>query len=120
MKCYRSEGTPGWMAPELLRPGPRKQIPHPKTDMYAYGFIIFHVITRCQPWSNYVDIHSGSIIQTKRSVQEAATIEGKRPLFPDGCPDCFVKLAKNCWDGDETLWKTIRPSCTLIVEELGS
>jgi hypothetical protein len=83
-------GTPLWMAPELLE-GKRKY--DNKVDVYAYGIVLFEILTQALPWSE---------IPQRRFIDHLteAVLSGKRPTVPEGlvcADDRYVDLMEKCW-----------------------
>jgi serine/threonine protein kinase len=84
-------GTPLWMAPELLE---GKRSYDNKVDVYAYGIVLFEILTQALPWT---EIPSKFFMT---SLTEAV-LGGKRPTVPEEgvvCPDeRYVELMEKCW-----------------------
>ena len=79
----QAKGTAAYMAPELLEANIFTQ----KTDVYAFGLIIWEVLTGEIPWAGL----NGMQIGMKLLAQNA------RPPVPDGAPDDLVQLMTRCW-----------------------
>jgi len=79
------------MAPELFVPSAK---PSKEADMYAFGMVIFEVVTGARPFGQ------------RRAVELLLpTIEGTRPDRPEnptavGFGQGTWELAEKCWDGD--------------------
>jgi hypothetical protein len=84
-------GTPLWMAPELLE---GKKSYDGKVDVYAYGIVLFEILTQTLPWSDIPE----KFFMNRLS---EAVLSGKRPAMPEEgvvCPDeRFVELMEQCW-----------------------
>lgn len=77
----RSE-APCWTAPEIIRGEAYDE----RVDVYAFGIIMWEVLTRREPYSgrNFMDV-----------VLEV--IAGQRPHIPSDCPESFEEMMTHCW-----------------------
>lgn len=100
-KMTQSIGTPHWMAPELLATG---SIYNHKVDVYAYGIVLWEILTRQYPY-NFLD-HQQIVVQVLTN--------DARPEIPDNTPPRLADLIRKCWDRSPE----IRPSFNRIVTEL--
>ncbi|KAF9785123.1 kinase-like domain-containing protein [Thelephora terrestris] len=114
MSCssHLDGGTLVFMSPELLAPqkfGINHQRPTPQSDVYAFGLVIFQVITGELPFRGFGP--TGHIYPV---------IEGKRPDKPDNAPaigfsDPLWAFTQRCWHAD----MKERPQVAEVVEHLG-
>eukprot|EP00727_Mastigamoeba_balamuthi_P005750 m51a1_g1795 putative serine threonine kinase (999) ;mRNA; r:413798-418262 len=75
-----------WMAPEILTESKYSEM----SDVYAYGMVMYEILTRKNPFHNVPALALVSSI-----------IEGKRPELPAtlaGFSDGYVALMRQCWD----------------------
>jgi len=79
-------GTPHWMAPELFDGGKYSN----KVDVYAYGMLLWEILTESSPFSG------------KTAVQIAFDIckKMKRPSIPTRTPSALKDLINLCWAQD--------------------
>lgn len=82
----RTVALPTWLAPEVVAEDEYTE----KSDVYAYGIILWELITRRHPFDEY----------SWMAELEEAIIDGKRPPIPLECPTVWSNLIKRCWDGD--------------------
>ena len=78
-----AKGTPAYMAPELLQ----SNIFTEKTDVYAYGMIVFEVLAGDTPWSGL----------NQMQIMMQACIQKDRPKLDGGAPADLVALMQRCW-----------------------
>ncbi|ESO93984.1 hypothetical protein LOTGIDRAFT_104546 [Lottia gigantea] len=81
-KNKQIQGSPGWMAPELLLNGEVTV----KADVYSFGIILWEMVTRKHPYEGC------SMFQVCAQVRL-----NQRPEFPDHCPSELRKLIQKCW-----------------------
>jgi len=99
-------GTLLWMAPEVLA----KKSFNEKVDVYAFGVVMFEIVTGCLP---YVNPDDGSFPDNL----ECSVIKNRRPdvsLVPPDCPHALRELIVDCWHHDPHM----RPSFETITEIL--
>jgi len=99
-------GTPIYMAPELLSPirfGKSSSRPTQPADIYAFGMVIYEVLTGFQPFH-----------EQKRGLFDLTyhIAHGLRPARPDnveqvGFGDGTWELVEECWMGEATRRPTI-------------
>jgi len=110
-KTQGMKGTPFWMAPEMIR----SQEWSEKTDVFAFGIILWEMLSGCIPYSHIAvrdqwDLLT-KIIQgirpdiTKIQIQDAAVKEEVIRL---------VRLIERCWSSEAKL----RPTMMQVVDEL--
>jgi len=100
-----------FMSPELLSPmkfGIKASMPTPQADIYAFGLVIFQVLTGEIPFRGLGPI--GFV---------HPVIEGLRPDKPEnalaiGFSDLLWTFVQRCWDGDRNL----RPKVPEVVTHL--
>ena len=94
-------GTPCWTAPEVIRGQQYDQT----IDIYAFGMVIWEVLTRKQPFagSNFMNI-------------SLEVLAGERPPIPSDGPNELKKLIKHCWHD----LPSKRPSMEQVVDVLAS
>ena len=86
-KMTQNMGTPIWMAPELIENGPYNAA----VDVYAYGMILYEMLTEKVPWEG----------QNQMQIFAAISTKDKRPEIPpelDG--NSMSNLIRQCWDRD--------------------
>jgi serine/threonine protein kinase len=106
MTTTTAGGTPLYMAPELLDPnkfGKTNSRPTQPADMYAFGMVIYEVLTGFDP---FYDKNYGTF-QFVRPV-----LDGARPTKPDnaekiGFGSGSWELVKECWKAKSTKRPTI-------------
>lgn len=102
-----SKGTWSYMAPELLHPrkfGLRNGRVSKQTDVYAFGIVVYEVLTGRPPYGAGVLRQAEIILRV---------MEGRRPSKPDKAGDiCFGggtwELARQCWDQDRDKRPTVK------------
>ena len=88
------------MAPELLQ----HNIFTEKTDVYAYGMIVFEVLTGDMPWRGL----------NQMQIMMQVCIQKDRPKIDGGAPDDLVALMQRCWDHEPDA----RPTFAAITAEI--
>ena len=91
-----------YTSPEALQTDEYTQ----KTDVFSYGMIIYAVVTGLQP-------RIAGVKEVQHS-QQAALVEGKRPVLPPGTSEVLATLITHCWEQNETL----RPTFAQILRTL--
>ena len=91
-------GTTVYIAPEIWI----NQKYSKSSDVYAFGFIVYSLITNKIPYSGI-----------KRTIKEACK-DNIRPKIPKRVPECYKNLIKRCWNQNPNQ----RPSFDDIVNEL--
>jgi len=76
----RAVALPNWLAPEVISESEYTE----KSDVYAFGIIMWELICRKHPFHEYSFLNE----------IEAAILEGKRPVFPPDCPKSWIELTK--------------------------
>jgi len=97
----RKVDNPVWQAPEILRSEPYNH----KVDTYAYGVILFELLTR--------DTYFGEV----KFISDLSVMveNGKRPKVPDEISHRIYKKAMNeCWHQDPGL----RPQMASVIQDL--
>ncbi|EAX92134.1 TKL family protein kinase [Trichomonas vaginalis G3] len=79
-------GTPHWMAPEIFESNHYTE----KVDVYAYGMILWEMLTESVPFRGRTAIQVATAVVTKN----------ERPPIPSSCPGTLRKLIQLCWDRD--------------------
>lgn len=79
-------GTPHWMAPEIFESNHYTE----KVDVYAYGMILWEMLTDSVPFRGRSAIQVATAVVTKN----------ERPAIPSSCPGSLRKLIQLCWDRD--------------------
>ena len=95
-----AKGTPAYMAPELLQ----HNIFTEKGDVYAYGMIVFEVLTGDTPWSGL----------NQMQIMMQAGLQKQRPPVPEGAPADLIALMQRCWAHEPDA----RPTFAAIKTEL--
>ena len=95
-----AKGTPAYMAPELLQSNTFTE----KTDVYAYGMIVFEVLAGDTPWSGL----------NQMQIMMQVCIQKDRPKIDGGAPADLVALMQRCWDHEPDA----RPTFAAIKAEL--
>jgi len=123
-----------FMSPELLVPSKfsmEDSLPTPEADIYAFGLVIFQVLTGEIPFRK--------IRQTEMGY---SVVRGLRPDKPEkassiGFSDSLWDFAQRCWDGDmksrpriaevvthlgreAARWNRPMPPCVVVVENAAS
>lgn len=100
-KAMTQVGTPMWMAPEVICGSQYSE----KADVYAFGIIIWEVLTRLEPYDEMEPM----------SIVVAVVNDGLRPTIPaEYAKDPLVPLMKDCWAQDPGE----RPTFQAIIERL--
>ncbi|RIB13981.1 kinase-like domain-containing protein [Gigaspora rosea] len=102
----------------------------PDTDDSIYGVLPYVApeVLNKQPYTSEADVYSFGIIMAEMSIGKSPhydveydeilaiqiCINGLRPEFAEGTPECYIKLANQCMDADPSN----RPSASYIYSEL--
>lgn len=105
------QGTPQWMAPEMIEAvysGEDKAKYTQAVDMYSFGVVMWEVMTRHAPWKKY-----------KRFFEVwKRVLQGERPRIRDrdaeNAPRGFLRLMKDCWSQNPSS----RPSFIVALQTL--
>jgi serine/threonine protein kinase len=100
---HRLVENPTWLAPEITR----EEEFNEKSDIYAYGIILWELLTRKHPFEDWG-------FNFMFELEDAVKIEKKRPDLPSEAPEVLSKLVRTCWEDDPS----VRPSFTEIMELL--
>jgi serine/threonine protein kinase len=76
-------GTPSFLAPEIIQMLPFNE----RVDIYAFGVLLWEVLTRQQP------LPGATFTQVGKIVAEA----GLRPEVPSYCPPLYRAIMEACW-----------------------
>jgi len=111
-KNNRTFTQPLWSAPELLfkkNPKPTKA-----ADVYAFGIILWEILTRRTPYQGLIKggVGGGSQAAMLKAIRDIS--DGLRPTMPDRTPSKMAALITRCWSHDPSA----RPSFQQIVDEL--
>ena len=112
MTTITAGGTPLYMAPELLDPekfGERSSRPTKPADMYAFGMVIYEVLTGLDPFHDKKNVAVLSLIRL--------IVDGARPAKPRdveklGFGSGTWNLVKQCWKRDSERRPEIGPLLT--------
>lgn len=107
MTIYNSiaETTISFMPPELYE-DPEKA--HPGLiDVYSYGITLYRLITGIFPFKNKALFQIGNDVKN-----------GIRPDIPEGTPDSYQDLIKQCWDQKPNQRPTFTEICNRLESEL--
>jgi serine/threonine protein kinase len=96
--------NPRWLAPEVLEGLSYSS----KIDIYAFGVIIWEMITR----ANYMEDRFLFVIQDK-------ILKGIRPDIPESCPKRLLELIKLCWNGKPEIRPDINSCIDILSAEIG-
>ena len=96
-----ARGTPLWMAPEIMCRKPFTEA----VDIYAFGIILWQLLTRQAPFSHHRDLGKFKAAVCKR---------GERPPMPPTAPRRLASLIVACWDADPA----VRPPATVVASQL--
>ncbi|XP_062201959.1 uncharacterized protein LOC133904456 [Phragmites australis] len=94
------QGTPQWMAPEVLRNEPSDE----KSDVYSYGVILWELVTQKIPWEN---LNSMQVIG-------AVGFMNQRLDIPSDVDPQWTSIIRSCWESDPQQ----RPSFQELLERL--
>jgi len=95
-------GSALWMSPEVLE---GKKLTE-KIDVYSFGLILWEIITRTQPYSEY---------ETVSELRKAVCRDGIRPpLSRKSIPQCLCHIMSECWQQDPSK----RPSFVKVLDLL--
>ena len=95
-----AKGTPAYMAPELLDSNTFTE----ETDVYAYGMIVFEVLTGENPWRGL----------NQMQIMMQVCIKKERPTIDVDAPADLVALMQRSWDHEPDA----RPDFAAIKAEL--
>eukprot|EP01127_Copromyxa_protea_P014389 TRINITY_DN3999_c0_g1_i4.p1 TRINITY_DN3999_c0_g1~~TRINITY_DN3999_c0_g1_i4.p1 ORF type:complete len:416 (-),score=42.13 TRINITY_DN3999_c0_g1_i4:33-1280(-) len=95
-------GTPLWMSPEVLC----GEVVTEKVDVYAFGIVLWEMITAQDPFSHHRDYHA--FVE--------AIVGGERPPIPDSIHPELSILMQECWQAEPTC----RPSFTSLIPRLNN
>ncbi len=76
-----------------------------KCDVYAFGIILWQMITRKEPFSNHNNFRGKKKKKNfkKKNIfsdfRIAVCQKGERPEMPADCPPTLAALINICWDG---------------------
>ncbi|KAJ1975867.1 hypothetical protein H4R35_002956 [Dimargaris xerosporica] len=92
-KCLPSCGTPGFVAPEVLR----ETATGCKADMYSVGIVLGMML---EDYFSYCDLQylGGSMVRASTTDQIIAQLEDILTLRPDQCHDSRLSPLANAWD----------------------
>jgi serine/threonine protein kinase len=79
-------GTPGWVAPELLRTPCRISA---TIDVYALGAMLFHVLTGSAPFSGQIPLLPARVASEQRTLPPTARIPAADQRLSDLCMRCL-------------------------------
>jgi len=94
-------GSPIWMAPEVLSGYQNTE----KSDVYAYGIILWEIITRKPPFSD--------VVSFEQFITDVVD-NNKRPELPTDILPSLRELVEDCWAPD----RKKRPSFADILKRL--
>lgn len=106
----RQTFCPYWIAPEILANSEAEY--NQSIDVYAFGIIMWEVLTENEPFSEYDERFADS----PTVVFEEAVVEGLRPTIPATCPPLYAELMSRAWQHRSKA----RPSFTELSNALGS
>ncbi|CAG8728047.1 2331_t:CDS:1, partial [Racocetra fulgida] len=95
-------GVMPYIAPETLSSGQYKK----ESDIYSFGAIMSEMSTGRPPFDD--ESHDIELL--------SKIINGLRPRFAPGTPDCYIQLSNRCMDADPTK----RPSVNEIYDKISS
>eukprot|EP00041_Stephanoeca_diplocostata_P035264 m.1236671 g.1236671 ORF g.1236671 m.1236671 type:complete len:382 (+) comp24667_c1_seq10:767-1912(+) len=101
-------GTLAWMAPEVVRCR-RDLMARPAVDVYAFGIVLWELVTRSLPWDDAVRYPDAASIQ-------AAIVGHERPEYDGSDPQGvrMYAMARTCWVDDPRA----RPSFVTLGDQL--
>jgi serine/threonine protein kinase len=80
----KAEGTVPWMAPELFH---REPIFSRKSDIYAYGMILWGIASRKIPYEDFLSGAVGALVLVRILCE----------IIPTNTPKYFAELISKCW-----------------------
>ncbi|XP_047315380.1 probable serine/threonine-protein kinase drkD [Impatiens glandulifera] len=95
-------GTPQWMAPEVLRNEPSNE----KSDVYSFGVILWELVTEKIPWENLNPIQ----------LIGAVGFMNQRLDLPKDMDPEWASIIESCWQSEAEL----RPSFQELLEKFKS
>ena len=95
-------GTPGYMAPEVLRSGGAGSL---QGDVFSAGVLFVELLTGAPPYA-----HLGN----NASAINVAVTKGERPIIPTATPHLLAKLMKGMWEKEPRH----RPKALRVVVDL--
>ena len=98
------KGTPLYISPEIWE----KQEYTEAGDVYAFGMIMYEMITAEQPFKE-LNVNEQTVFEVAERIKS-----GERPQFTYEIPETYRILIERCWDHDPTK----RPPFAEIVDEL--
>jgi serine/threonine protein kinase len=100
------KGSAPWMAPESIRGQPFTQA----CDVYAFGIVIWEILSRQTPWEGRDQMQIGFAVANEGARPALEAVQGK--LYPEP----LIVLMQECWAQDPAA----RPSFADTVRRLGA
>ena len=90
-----TSGTPGYMAPEVMRSQPQGM----RVDIYSAGIVMWEILTGCIPWKG-MDLVQVIHQVTQESNRVQKPPPGRPRIVPQhmhSAPPGYIQLINDCW-----------------------
>jgi serine/threonine protein kinase len=76
-----------WMAPEVMLQKPYTE----KADIFSFGIILWELVSRKHPYEEFT---FNFMVQKEENI----SLKGVRPTIPEGTPEYYSSLIRDCWN----------------------